>query len=148
MNQDENELTRQRREKLEALRRAGVDPFGGRYPVTHWARDLAERLGSAGESELKGCGPVSLAGRVVTMRHHGKTCFAHMRKSRVRNAMRFPIFKFAAACSRILSSLMRWPVDVPVSRLSRQPGSICRSSTVIRAMLPPRKRKWSERRRR
>ncbi len=62
MNQDENELTRQRREKLEALRRAGVDPFGGRYPVTHWARDLAERLGSAGESELKGFGPVSLAG--------------------------------------------------------------------------------------
>jgi len=78
MNQDENELTRQRREKLEALRRAGVDPFGGRYPVTHWGRDLAERLGSAGESELKGCGPVSLAGRVVTMRHHGKTCFAHL----------------------------------------------------------------------
>jgi lysyl-tRNA synthetase class 2 len=78
MNQDDNELTRLRREKLEALRRAGVDPFGGRYPVTHWARDLAERLGSAGESELKGFGPVSLAGRVVTMRHHGKTCFAHL----------------------------------------------------------------------
>ena len=23
-------------------------------------------------------GPVSLAGRIVTLRHHGKTCFAHL----------------------------------------------------------------------
>ncbi len=75
---DDNELIRQRREKLEALRRSGIDPFGGRYPVTHWTRGLAERLGSASEEELKGFGPVSLAGRVVAMRHHGKTCFAHL----------------------------------------------------------------------
>jgi len=75
---DDNELIRQRREKLEALRRSGIDPFGGRYPVTHWARGLAERLGSASEEELKGFGPVSLAGRIVAMRHHGKTCFAHL----------------------------------------------------------------------
>ena len=78
MNHDDNELIRQRREKLEALRRSGIDPFGGRYPVTHWARGLADRLGSASEEELKGFGPVSLAGRVVAMRHHGKTCFAHL----------------------------------------------------------------------
>jgi len=78
VNHDDNELIRQRREKLEALRRSGIDPFGGRYPVTHWARGIAERLGSASEEELKGFGPVSLAGRVVAMRHHGKTCFAHL----------------------------------------------------------------------
>jgi lysyl-tRNA synthetase class 2 len=78
VNHDDNELIRQRREKLEALRRSGIDPFGGRYPVTHWARGLADRLGSASEEELKGFGPVSLAGRVVAMRHHGKTCFAHL----------------------------------------------------------------------
>jgi lysyl-tRNA synthetase class 2 len=75
---DENDLIRQRREKLEAMRGRGVDPFGGRYPVTQWARGLAERLGNAGDEELKGFGPVSLAGRVVAMRHHGKTCFAHL----------------------------------------------------------------------
>jgi lysyl-tRNA synthetase class 2 len=78
VNQDENDLIRQRREKLDALRQRGVDPFGGRYPVTQWARGLAERLGQAGDEELKGFGPVSLAGRVVAMRHHGKTCFAHL----------------------------------------------------------------------
>ena len=79
MNHDDNELMRQRRDKLEALRRRGLDPFGGRYPVTHWARGLAERLGERrATSELKGFGPVSLAGRIVAMRHHGKTCFAHL----------------------------------------------------------------------
>jgi len=77
-NPDDNELIRLRREKLDALRSRGIDPFGGRYPVTHWARGLAERLSEAGEEELKGFGPVSLAGRVVAMRHHGKTCFAHL----------------------------------------------------------------------
>jgi lysyl-tRNA synthetase class 2 len=76
--QDDNELIRLRRGKLDALRGRGIDPFGGRYPVSHWARDLAERLGNANDEELKGFGPVSLAGRIVAIRHHGKTCFAHL----------------------------------------------------------------------
>ena len=72
------ELLRHRRQKLEALRERGVDPFGTRYPVTHWAGPLAARLGGAVEDELKGFGPVCVAGRIVSMRHHGKTCFAHL----------------------------------------------------------------------
>jgi lysyl-tRNA synthetase class 2 len=76
--QDTNELIRQRHLKLEALRQRGVDPFGARYPVTHWAVPLAERLAKAGEDDFKAFGPVSLAGRIVAMRHHGKTCFAHL----------------------------------------------------------------------
>src|SRR2546427_155422 len=77
-NPDDNELIRLRREKLDALRSRGTDPFGGRYPVTQWAHGLAERLGNANDEELKGFGPVSLAGRIVAIRHHGKTCFAHL----------------------------------------------------------------------
>ena len=73
-----NDLVRQRREKLEHLRARGVDPFGARYPVTHWAGVLTDRLHAATEDELKAFGPVSLAGRVVALRHHGKTCFAHL----------------------------------------------------------------------
>ncbi len=75
---DPNALRRQRQEKLEALRKSGVDPFGRRFAVTHWARGLAERLAGAGEEEIKAFGPVSVAGRVVALRHHGKTCFAHL----------------------------------------------------------------------
>jgi len=46
--------------------------------VTHWAGPLHARLGQATEEELKAVGPVSMAGRVVALRHHGKTCFAHL----------------------------------------------------------------------
>jgi lysyl-tRNA synthetase class 2 len=72
------DLVRQRHDKLEAWRRRGVDPFGARYPVSHWAGPLHARLAGAGEEELKAVGPVSVAGRVVALRHHGKTCFAHL----------------------------------------------------------------------
>ncbi len=79
MNPDDgSELVRQRHEKLAALRRRGIDPFGGRFPVTHWARPLTERLGGVSEEELKAFNPVSVAGRVVALRHHGKSCFAHL----------------------------------------------------------------------
>jgi lysyl-tRNA synthetase class 2 len=75
---DANDLVRQRHDKLHALRSRGVDPFGGRYPVTHWAGELTARLEHAGEAELHAFGPVSLAGRLVAMRDHGKTAFAHL----------------------------------------------------------------------
>jgi lysyl-tRNA synthetase class 2 len=76
--ESESELVQHRHGKLAALRRRGIDPFGGRYPVTHWAGPLAERLASASDDELKAFGAVAVAGRVVAHRHHGKTCFAHL----------------------------------------------------------------------
>src|SRR5256712_744376 len=74
-----NPLVRRRLEKLEALGRSGVDPFGQRSPVTHWGGELARRHQDASEDALKAVGPVTVAGRVVALRHHGKTCFAHLR---------------------------------------------------------------------
>jgi lysyl-tRNA synthetase class 2 len=74
-----NDLIRRRLEKLEALRAGGIDPFGKRFAVTHWAGELARRFHAAGDDQLKEAGPVVVAGRVVALRHHGKTCFAHLR---------------------------------------------------------------------
>ena len=74
-----NDLLRRRIEKLEALRAGGIDPFGQRFPVSHWAGDLGRRFHAAGEDELTQAGTVVVAGRVVALRHHGKTCFAHLR---------------------------------------------------------------------
>src|SRR5215468_6631682 len=73
-----NELIRRRLEKLESWRARGVAPFGGRFPVTHWAGDLQLRWKDAGDDELKAAGPVSLAGRVLALRDHGKTTFADL----------------------------------------------------------------------
>jgi len=71
-------LLRQRRDKLQALRARGLDPFGARFPVSHWGGELQRRLSGVGEDELKAFGPVRVAGRIVALRHHGKTCFAHL----------------------------------------------------------------------
>ena len=76
---DGNELIRRRHEKLQALLARGLDPFGGRFPFTHWAGELAARFKEAGDAELQAAGAVSVAGRVISLRHHGKTCFAHLR---------------------------------------------------------------------
>ncbi len=76
---DDNDLIRRRYAKLAELRKRGLDPFGGRYPVTHWAGRLTGQLAGATEEELKGLGPVSVAGRVMTLRLHGKTCFATLK---------------------------------------------------------------------
>jgi lysyl-tRNA synthetase class 2 len=71
-------LLAQRRDKLEALRKRGVDPFGAKFEFTHLAGDLTRRLAQAAEEDLKAVPPVRVAGRVVALRHHGKTCFAQL----------------------------------------------------------------------
>jgi lysyl-tRNA synthetase class 2 len=76
---DVNELIRRRLEKLERWRARGVDPFGARFAWSHRAGDLQARFHAASEEELKSTAPVALAGRVMALRHHGKTCFANLR---------------------------------------------------------------------
>src|SRR4029450_8744239 len=76
---DANEQRRRGREQLEAWQARGVNPFGSRFPVTHWAGTLQTRFKESAEAELQSAGAVSLAGRVMAMRHHGKSCFAVLR---------------------------------------------------------------------
>ena len=76
---DANELIRRRHDKLDALRARGIDPFGGRFPVTHWAGRAARPASrTRARTALTDAGAVALAGRVISLRHHGKTCFAHL----------------------------------------------------------------------
>jgi lysyl-tRNA synthetase class 2 len=75
---DANEQIRRRVDKLEGWRARGIHPFGGRFPVTHWGGELQARFKDAPEDALTGAGAVALAGRVMALRHHGKTCFAHL----------------------------------------------------------------------
>ena len=73
-----SEVIRRRHAKAEALRATGIDPFGGRFPVSHHAAPLRARWDGAADDELKAAGPVGVAGRVMALRHHGKSCFAHL----------------------------------------------------------------------
>jgi len=62
-----------RREKLLELRRRGIEPFPYTFARTHTAAEALAALPPEGE------GPeVSVAGRLVALRAHGKTTFAHL----------------------------------------------------------------------
>jgi len=76
--EEASELIEQRLKKLQQLRQAGVDPYGGRFEAKDLAQDLLVRFGNCTEEELGGDHAVSLAGRIMTMRRHGRASFAHL----------------------------------------------------------------------
>jgi lysyl-tRNA synthetase class 2 len=66
-------VERARREKLEALRARGIAPFAYRFDRTHTAAQAAAAFTEGVEGPA-----VAVAGRVVAIRTHGKTAFAHL----------------------------------------------------------------------
>jgi lysyl-tRNA synthetase class 2 len=67
-------VERARREKLESLQASGIEPFAYRFERTHSATDALAAL-APGVEEAP---PVRVAGRLVAVRGHGKTTFAHL----------------------------------------------------------------------
>lgn len=68
-----------RREKMETLRKKGIDPFGGRFERTHKARQLKELYGDLDNEQLESQNIyVQVAGRIMTKRRKGKAGFAHI----------------------------------------------------------------------
>ena len=63
----------QRRAHLDALRARGIDPYPYAYDVTHHAADI---LGD--ESLVDADREVAVAGRIMSLRSHGKSSFAHV----------------------------------------------------------------------
>ncbi|PZN11189.1 MAG: lysine--tRNA ligase [Bacillota bacterium] len=66
------EVLRARRAKLDYWRQRGVDPFGRRYEPTHHAQEIIE-----GFDRLEGQ-TVRVAGRLMSMRRHGRATFADL----------------------------------------------------------------------
>lgn len=61
-----------RREKLKLLRELGIEPFAYAFDRTHTALEALAAYRPEEESQ------VSVAGRIVSLRRHGKTTFAHL----------------------------------------------------------------------
>ncbi len=71
--EDLNFVLRDRRASLNALVAAGIQPYGYVFSRTHSAAAAVQALGAEAE------GPsVRVAGRLVALRAHGKTTFAHL----------------------------------------------------------------------
>lgn len=79
-NNEMNDQLKVRREKLQALRDAGVDPFGHRYSRTHLASQIREDYGEEDKERLEDEHiKVTIAGRIMTKRGKGKVGFADLR---------------------------------------------------------------------
>ncbi len=76
--QEESNIIRQRREKIQDLREAGVEPFPNNFQPQHRIDELLERYGHSSHAELEALNETfSLAGRLVLMRQFGKATFFH-----------------------------------------------------------------------
>jgi lysyl-tRNA synthetase class 2 len=68
----EEEIYQERVEKLKKLRQLGIEPFNGPFLITHSAYEI---LSDFETFENKS---VSVAGRIMALRVHGKATFAHL----------------------------------------------------------------------
>lgn len=76
MIQDLTEQEVIRREKLDEIRKLGIDPYPAEeYPVNAYANDLKEQY----EAEKPGFENMVLAGRLMSVRDMGKACFAELK---------------------------------------------------------------------
>jgi lysyl-tRNA synthetase class 2 len=75
MSEERSYVIDDRIRKLEQLRERGVEPFAYSYAVTHSSAQARELL-AGGKTE--DATVVRVAGRLVSMRGHGKTTFAHL----------------------------------------------------------------------
>jgi len=76
LSEDLNFVLKARREKLEQLIAAGLEPYAYSFDRSHSTADALAEMGEAAEG-----GAVALAGRIVARRSHGKTTFAHLADS-------------------------------------------------------------------
>ena len=71
-----HELLQVRRRKMEALREKGVEPFGSKFEADHYSLDILENFEALEGKE------VTIAGRLISIRSHGKAAFAHLQDYR------------------------------------------------------------------
>ncbi|MBM4765285.1 lysine--tRNA ligase [Bacillus sp. B15-48] len=81
MSQEElNDQFLVRREKMNALREKGLDPFGKRFERTHHTGQIVREFENLDKEELDAINvSVKIAGRIMTKRGKGKAGFAHVK---------------------------------------------------------------------
>ena len=81
MGDELSQLRRQRQEKIAKLRELGIDLYAYNYSQDHTAtqvKSLFSKMEAEAEDVEVESLEVSVAGRLVSMRGHGKTVFAHL----------------------------------------------------------------------
>lgn len=74
-----NEFLKVRLEKLKALKEKGINPYpSAAYEITHHSKEVLEKHQGLQAGEHREDEQVSMAGRLMTIRDMGKSCFAHL----------------------------------------------------------------------
>ena len=141
------DLLRNRREKLDRLRRRGIDPFPRRCRRTHTireARDLFAREEQAGQEDAR-TDAVSLTGRITALRGMGKASFLDIRDGtdRIQAHLRRDILNDDYELLRDLDLGDFLGVEGPLFRTRRGEISIeARKIEVLSKSLRPLPEKW------
>src|SRR5438132_12559443 len=80
MEAERSEQELQRRQKMQALRSQGIEPYQSRFDRTHSSKEalaLFEQVEESAGADARSC-RVALAGRLVAIRVMGKATFAHI----------------------------------------------------------------------
>ena len=73
--EQEGDLIRHRKDKLQKLKQKNIDPYPYAFKRTHLSSEIIESF-----DQLEGEGSeVKIAGRIMALRPHGKTLFAHLK---------------------------------------------------------------------
>ena len=76
MEENLNELIKVRLKKLALLREKGIEPYGAKYEVSQYSTDIMAQFEYLEGKE------VSIAGRLISIRAHGKASFANLQDYR------------------------------------------------------------------
>ena len=77
----EDELLKQRLDRIREIEALGYRPYGRRYEFTHAIPDILAAYGPKTAEELTPDMRVGIAGRVMQLRHMGKAGFAHLQQN-------------------------------------------------------------------
>ena len=74
-----NDQEQIRMNKVDEIKSLGIDPFGGKYTITHYSKAIKDEYANTSKEELEEKQiNVSIAGRIMTKRSKGKAGFMHL----------------------------------------------------------------------
>jgi lysyl-tRNA synthetase class 2 len=66
-----------RYQKLNQLKEKNIDPFGERFERSHTIEEILKEFAELEQKKQR----IKIAGRIISIRQHGKACFAHLKEA-------------------------------------------------------------------
>ncbi|MBZ4650858.1 OB-fold nucleic acid binding domain-containing protein, partial [Thermosipho sp. (in: thermotogales)] len=73
------EFREQRINEIKQISAKGVNPYPYKFEKTHSSQDIKAQFENLNPGEVKEDASVSTAGRIMSLRHHGKSAFFHIK---------------------------------------------------------------------